>query len=103
MASAWLFERGEWSKIDDPLEERTIEALTRHGYSPAPAAIFGTSGDEPGLTIEVYGVRDPDQPPRHPFVVLMPALTAEPIFAADLPSLVQLLGQLIPLAEATTT
>ncbi len=102
MESAWLYDGGEWQAIDNPFPDMAQETLREFGYASTPTAIFGTSGDTPGFTVELYPTRPAAQQLPYAYLLLIPALTAQPIFALDLPSVLQLLGQLAPLIQAAT-
>ncbi|HUY99501.1 MAG TPA: hypothetical protein VMU89_04070 [Thermomicrobiaceae bacterium] len=102
MESAWLYDGGEWSAIDNPFPDMAQETLREFGYASSPTAIFGTGGDTPGFTVELYPTREARRRLPYSYLLLVPALTSQPIFALDLPSVLQLLGQLAPLIQAAT-
>ncbi|HET9015813.1 MAG TPA: hypothetical protein VFN57_09460 [Thermomicrobiaceae bacterium] len=102
MESAWLFDNGDWSAIDNPFPDMAQETLREFGYGSTPTAIFGTSGSTPGFTVELYPAREVSRQLPYSYLLLIPALTSQPIFALDLPSALRLLGQLSPLIQAAT-
>lgn len=104
MATAWVFEDGDWDEIDNPLPDMTQETLREAGYVSTPTAIFGTSGETAGFTVELYPAREglDDERPPYEYLVLVPALTSQPVFAPDLPSVLELLAGLMPLVQGAT-
>ncbi|MDI3342080.1 MAG: hypothetical protein QJR03_16280 [Sphaerobacter sp.] len=101
MTTAWLYD-GEWRPIDNPFPDLTQETLREFGYASTPSAIFGTSGETPGFTVELYPADEEARRLPYRYLILVPALTAEPIFALDLPGVLALLSVLAPLVRAAT-
>lgn len=103
MGTAWVYDDGDWDEMDNPFPDLTQETLREFGYASTPTAIFGTSGETPGFTVELYPRVDwEERQLPYAYLLLIPALTAQPIFALDLPSVLDLLGQLAPLVQAAT-
>lgn len=103
MNVAWIYDDGDWEQFDNPIPELTQEAIKEFGYTSTPTAIFGTSDETPGFTIEVYPRQHDDDRFPYDFLVLVPSLTSQPIFVTDLPSALDLLGQLVPLVGAASS
>ncbi len=108
-ARAWVYERGRWVEARNPFEEgpdNPTEELERLGFERHEALKLGGSY---GLSVKVYeteGTVEVDTiegPAEVEFLVTIEThFRGHPIFAADLPSLTHLLGELRPMLPGGT-
>lgn len=101
---AWAYERGAWTEIRDPLAEGSTEyhdALEEMGFYRHESLRFGA---EHGFHVDVHeaddplSVEGPEGQVRADFLVVVETPHRfYPVFVADLPSLVQIVGELQPM------
>jgi hypothetical protein len=96
---AWRYHRGEWTEIPNPLEPgQTFPAdLVEHGFAVSESFFFGQEVDKWAWEVQVYATRPPVEG-RHFAVGLYVAGVPVHIYVTDFPSLLQLLGELAPIA-----
>lgn len=113
MSQAWVFSLIGWDVITDPLPqvssfspEEARQALLEAGYL-AEAVWYGAEpawhGTGNRISIALYSA-DPTtlQQPPYPFLVRIgTAFRWWPIYTRDLPSVIELLGKLLPLLRPT--
>lgn len=101
----WMYERGEWAEIPSPFTEgeELEQAVARLEFGDTPILLLG---DPDGFHVEVYAaertaaVMDAfgGRVAEAEFLASVDTWsTYYPVFIADLPSLVQLMGELRPI------
>lgn len=101
LCTFWLFERGDWQEIQNPLLPGTLEGysfVTANGYWEESTTLGWSQGR---LAVDVFSaLNDSEVAAPYPYMVWLP-MRDEFIFAADFPSLFQLLNILaLPLLTA---
>lgn len=102
--TTWVYERGAWTEIRAPLAEGSTEygdALQEMGLYRHESLRFG---DEHGFHMDVHeaddplSVEGPEGQMRVEFLAIVGTpFRFYPVFVADLPSLVQIIGELRPM------
>lgn len=100
----WVYERGTWTEIHDPFGEGDAEfgaALEEMGLYRHESLRFG---EEHGFHVDVHETDDPftiEGPEGQAHVEFLAVVGTPfrfyPVFVTDLPSIVQLIGELRPM------
>jgi len=105
MMRVWYYKRGDWRNIPDPFTPRVDleEQLPRFAIRDTPELLFGDpdafhvaayAAEEDSVAVDTLG----DAVVKVEFLAVVSTWASwYPVFVADLPSLVQLIGELRPL------